>query len=211
MTSNLLYQKIDVPNLKEIQEEVLNYIKENSVIRLDAEDEYFIQMDYSKFPKLHEFVFSRTLTSVVETSSCFLPGHKRLMTHIDGLKKNNGKVPKDSMLANQWVMIIPIANTEQTTSYWYDNNDVSDEDERIVNRVRPEPPYDFYVSFAKNQLDLKPIGTTVIDKVTFIKSNIYHTVVNSGPDTRMVFIVRFKEEKKWYDTPEEIFNYTDLI
>lgn len=209
--NNLLYQKIDVPNLKEIQEEVLGYIKENSVIRLDAEDEYFVQMDYSKFPKLHEFVFSRTLTSVVETSSCFLPGHKRLMTHIDGLKKNNGKVPEDSMLANQWVMIIPIANTDETTSYWFRNEDVADDDEIIVNRVRPEPPYNFYVSFAKPELNLEPIDSTVIDKVTLIKSNIYHTVVNNGPNTRMVFIVRFKEAKKVYETPEEIFDYKDLI
>jgi hypothetical protein len=133
------------------------------------------------------------------------------MTHIDGLKKNNGKVPADSMLANQWVMIIPIANTEQTTSYWFKNEDVADEDEIIVNRVRPEPPYDFYVSFAKPELNLQPIDSTVIDKVTFIKSNIYHTVENNGTDTRMVFIVRFKEEKKIYDNPEEIFNYQDLI
>jgi hypothetical protein len=207
----LLYQKLNVPNLKDIQEEVLTYIMANNVVRPQADDEYFVQMDYSKFPKLHEFVFSRTLTNVVETSSCFLPGHKKLMTHIDGLKKNNGKVPADSMLANQWVMIIPIANTEQTISYWFKNEDVADEDEIIVNRVRPEPPYNFYVSFAKSELELQPIGSTVIDQVTFIKSDIYHTVVNNSPDTRMVFIVRFKEEKKRYTNPEEIFDYKDLI
>ena len=207
----LLYQKLNVPNLKDIQQEVLTYIMANNVVRPDADDEYFVQMDYSKFPKLHEFVFSRTLTNVVETSSCFLTGNKKIMTHIDGLKKNNGKVPKDYMLANQWVMIIPIANTEKTISYWFKNEDVADEDEIIVNRVRPEPPYDFYVSFAKPELTLEPIDNTVIDKVTFIKSNIYHTVVNNSSDTRMVFIVRFKEEKKLYDSPEEIFNYKDLI
>ena len=205
------YQKLNVPNLREIQEEVLKYIISNSVERDDAEDEYFVQMDYSKFPKLYEFVFSRVLTSVVETSSCFLPGNKSLMTHIDGLKKNNGKVPEDRMLANQWVMVIPIANTEQTISYWYKNEDVADEDEIIVNRVRPEPPYNFYVSFAKPELNLQPIDSTVIDKITFIKSDIYHTVVNCGPNTRMVFIVRFKEAKKIYSSPEEIFNYKDLI
>ena len=211
VNNNLLYQKLNVPNLKEMQEEVLAYINANSVIRPDADDEYFVQMNYSNFPKIYDFVFSRTRTQVVETSSCFLPGNKKLMTHIDGLKKNNGKVPEDSMLANQWVMIIPIANTEETISYWFRNEDVSDEDEIIVNRVRPEPPYNFYVSFAKPELELEPIETTVIDKITFIKSNIYHTVVNNSSNTRMVFIVRFKEEKKWYDSPEEIFDYKDLI
>ena len=207
----LLYQKLNVPNLKEMQDEVLAYITEHAVVRSDADDEYFVQMNFTNFPKIYDFVFSRSLTGVVETSSCFLPGNKRLMTHIDGLKKNNGKVPADSMLANQWVMIIPIANTENTISYWFKNEDVADEDEIIVNRVRPEPPYNFYVSFAKPELDLQPIGSTVIDKVTFIKSDIYHTVVNNSPDTRMVFIVRFKEAKKHYDNPEEIFNYQDLI
>jgi len=207
----MLYQKLNVPNLKDIQEEVLTYIVENNVVQSDAEKEYFVQMDYSKFPKLYEFVFSRTLTTVVETSSCFLPGNKKLLRHIDGLKKDNGKIPAGAMLANQWVMIIPIANTEETINYWFKNEDVTDEDEIVVNRIRPEPPYDFYVSFVKPEVELEPIGSTVIDKVTFIKSDIYHTVINNSNDTRMVFIVRFKEAKKQYDNPEEIFNYQDLI
>ncbi len=207
----MLYQKINVPQLEQIQREVLEYIDKNSILRPDAEEEYFVQMDYSNFPTLHDFVFSRCLTEVVETSSCFLPGNKSLMTHIDGLKKDNGKVPEDRMIANQWVIVIPIANTQETTNYWFRNEDVSDDNEIIVNRIRPEPPYNFWVSFANPELNLEPIGSTTIDKITFIKSDIYHTSVNYGPNTRMVFIVRLKEEKKIYDTPEELFDYKDLL
>lgn len=207
----MLYQKIKVPELEQIQQEVLRYIDDNAIVNPDAEEEYFVQMDYSKFPILYNFIFSRCLTKVIETSSCFLPGHKSLMTHIDGLKKDNGNVPSDRMIANQWVMIIPIANTEKTINYWFNNNDVADEDEIIVNRIRPEPPYNFYVSFANPELKLTPIGSTTIDEITLIKSDIYHTSVNNSDATRMVFIVRLHEEKKIYETPEELFNYKDLL
>lgn len=207
----MFYQKLNVPELEAIKKEVLDYIADNKIIRPDAEEEYFVQMDYSKFPTLQNFVYSRTLTEIVETSSCFLPGNKSLMTHIDGLKKDNGKVPADRMIANQWVMVIPIEHTEEAISYWFDNKHVPDDGEIIVNRVRPEPPYDFYVSFAKPDLQLSPVDTTIIDKPTFIKSDVYHTVVNTGPNTRIVFIVRFKEDKKIYNTPEELFDYKDLL
>jgi hypothetical protein len=207
----MLYQKLNVLELDKIQKEVLEFIDKNSIIRSDAEEEYFVQMDYSNFPTLYNFVFSRCVAEVVETSSCFLPGNAKLGTHIDGLKKDNGKVPKDRMIASQWVMIIPIANTEETTNYWFKNSDVADDQEIIVNRIRPEPPYDFYVSFADPSLDLEPIGSTTIDKITFIKSDIYHTSVNHSSKDRIVFIVRLNEENKIYETPEELFNYKDLL
>ncbi len=207
----MYYQKLNVPELNSIKQEVLSYIHENNLIKPDAEEEYFIQMDYSKFPTLNNFVYSRVKTEIVETSSCFLPGNKSLMTHIDVLKKDNGKVPEDRMIANQWVMVIPIADTEEAISYWFSNEQVPDDKEIIVNRVRPEPPYNFYVSFASPDLELNPVETTIIDKPTLIKSDVYHTVVNQGPNTRIVFIVRFKEDKKIYPTPSELFEYKDLV
>ena len=207
----MLYQKLNVPNLRDIQKEVSEYIVKNSIERPDEKDEYFVQMDYSKFPNLHNFVFSRAQCEVYETSSCFIPGNTGLKIHIDGLKKDNGKVPSDRMIANQWVMIIPISNTLDSSNYWFKNEDVADDKEIIVNRIRPVFPYDFYVSFADPSLKLEPIGSTVIDKVTFIKSDIYHTCVNNSPNTRTVLTVRLKEEKKIYETPEELFKFDDLI
>jgi len=205
-----LFHKLKVPILPQIQTEVLEFFNKNSnLIRTDVEGEYFVQMNFDNFPLLKSFIVPRTRTEIVETSTCFLSGHHSLRRHIDGLKKDNGKVPEGYLIANQWVLIIPIANTEQSISYWYDSTEVKDEDEEIVNRVRPEYPYNFYVSFVKDDVKLEPIESTVINAMTFIKSDTYHTVVNNSPDTRLVFIIRFKEDVTC-DTPSNIFKYEDL-
>lgn len=203
-----LYQKLNVKNLKEIQQEVLDYFKNNQqLVEPDPKHEYFVQIDISNLPILREFLTSRNISEIVETSTCFLPGKMNLKIHIDGLKKNNGKVPAGKMIANRNVLIIPIEHTEDSISYWYKNEDVADDEERIVNRIRPVAPYDFYVSFAMK--DLKSIGSTIIDTPAFIKSDIYHSVHNYGSKTRLVFIVRFHEEEHY--TLDDIFRCRDLI
>lgn len=205
---NDFYQKFNIPNLSDIQKEVLDYFKKhNHLIQEDAEDEYFVQFNIKDLPILNNFLKTRALSEIVETSTCFLPGYKNLRIHIDGLKKDNGKVPKDRMIANRNVLIIPINHTENSINYWYRNEDVSDEDEEIVNRIRPVAPYNFFVSFCTKELN--PIASTVIDKPTFIKSDIYHNTHNNGPETRLVFIVRFHEEEHF--TLDDIFQYTDLL
>jgi hypothetical protein len=205
-----LFHKLKVSILPQIQTEVLDFFNKNpELIREDVEGEYFVQMNFDNFPLLKSFIVPRTRTEIVETSTCFLSSKHSLRRHIDGLKKDNGKVPEGCLIANQWVLIIPIANTEQSISYWYDSTEVKDEDEQIVNRVRPEYPYNFYVSFVKDDIKLEPIGSTIIDAMTFIKSDTYHTVENHGPNTRLFFIIRFREDDVW-ETPSNIFQYEDL-
>jgi hypothetical protein len=204
------YQKLNVSILSEIQKEVLDFFEKNpDLIDVNATREYFVQMNFDNFPLLKSFIIPRTITKVVETSVCFLPGNNKLRIHIDGLKKDNGRVPNGVAIANQFVLIIPISNTLESINYWYDNNMVEDKDENIVNRVRPEPPYDFYVSFANDNLDLKPVENTIIDKMTFIRSNIYHNVENTSNDTRIVFIIRFHEEPNFLEL-DSVFSFRDL-
>jgi hypothetical protein len=204
------YQKLNVSILSEIQKEVLDFFEKNpDLIDVNATREYFVQMNFDNFPLLKSFIIPRTITTVVETSVCFLPGNNKLRIHIDGLKKDNGRVPNGVAIANQFVLIIPISNTLESINYWYDNNMVEDKDEYIVNRVRPEPPYDFYVSFANDNLDLKPVENTIIDKMTFIRSNIYHNVENKSNDTRIVFIIRFHEKSNFLEL-DSIFSFRDL-
>jgi hypothetical protein len=204
------YQKLNVSILSEIQKEVLDFFEKNpDLIDVNATREYFVQMNFDNFPLLKSFIIPRTITTVVETSVCFLPGNNKLRIHIDGLKKDNGRIPNGVAIANQFVLIIPISNTLESINYWYDNNMVEDKDEYIVNRVRPEPPYDFYVSFANDNLDLKPVENTIIDKMTFIRSNIYHNVENKSNDTRIVFIIRFHEKSNFLEL-DSIFSFRDL-
>ena len=211
MKSTDLFQKINIPNLKIIQEETLEFFDKNPhLIRRDAIEDYFVHVPFEKFPVLKKILESRAKIEINETSVYFVPPHSKSKIHIDGLKKDNGKIPKGMMMAHQYVLIIPIANYDQTINYWYDNQDVKDNDERIHNHIREQFPYNFYVSFVKDNIEPIPIGSTKIDTATFIKSNIYHRVDNRGDNTRMAFVIRFKE-LEYYDSLDYVIEYRDLI
>jgi hypothetical protein len=204
------YQKFNIPNFSDIQKEVLDFFEENSHLIRKDEEEYWAHVELSEFPLLKQFLESRAKIEIIETSVNFIAPHYKSKTHIDGLKKDNGKVPEGMMIAHQWVLILPIRNYEDSVSNWYSNDDVSDEDERIYNHVRDQYPYNFYVSFVKDHMKLTPIETTTLNSPTFIKSNIYHDVNNNGPAPRMVFLIRFKE-LEFYESSDCVFSYQDLL
>jgi hypothetical protein len=204
----MYYTKLNVDILPLIKNEVIDYFKRHSDKVIDnPEKEYFVQLNMEELPILNQFLEDYRVSEVVETSSCFLPPYSNLRKHIDGLKTDCDLVPEGKLKANKNVLIIPIENTEDSISYWYNNEDVSDEDETIVRRIRPEPPYDFYVSFCEKELE--PVESTTINQMTFIKSDVYHTVHNNGDKTRLVVIIRFKEENHY--TLNDIFKYEELI
>jgi len=203
------YQKFNIANLPDIQKEVLDFFEENGhLIRGDTE--YFVHVPLDAFSILKQFLESRAKIEINETSVYFIAPHCKSKIHIDGLKKDNGKVPEGMMIAHQWVLILPVRSYENSVSNWYSNDAVSDEDERIHNHVRDQFPYNFYVSFVKDHIAVNPIETTTLDSPTFIKSNIYHDVHNNGPETRKVFIIRFRELEP-YESADRVFNYQDLL
>ena len=206
---SLCYQKFNIPNFQDMQKEVVGFFENNSHLLLDH-NEYFVHVPFDGFPLLKHFVESRAKIEINETSVYFIAPYCSSKIHIDGLKKDNGKVPEGMMMAHQWVLILPVKGYENSISNWYSNDDVSDEDERIHNHVRDQFPYNFYVSFVKDHINLKPIETTTLDRPTFIKSNIYHDVHNNGPETRIVFIIRFRELEP-YESSDCVFNYQDLL
>jgi hypothetical protein len=211
MKSTDLFQKLNIPNLDTIQKEALSFFDKNpQLIRHDSNKDYFVHVPFDEFPVLKKFLEDRAKIEINETSVYFIPPHSKSEIHIDGLKKDNGKVPEGMMISHQYVLIIPIANYEKTTSYWYNNEDVKDVDESIRNHIREQFPYNFYVSFVKTGIKLEPIGSTRIDTATFIKSNIYHQVDNEGDNTRMAFVIRFRE-LEYYESLDCVIEYQDLI
>jgi hypothetical protein len=211
MKSTDLYQKLNIPNFKEIQQEALAFFEKNpNIIRKGSTEDYFIHVPFNEFPLLKKFLESRAKIEINETSINFIPANSKSKIHIDGLKKDNGKVPNGMIIAHQYVLILPILNYEESVNYWYSNEDVSDDDEWIYNHIREQFPYNFFVSFVKEGVPLAPIGNTTIDKPTFIKSNIYHRVDNLGSKVRMVFVIRFKEID-YYESLDQVFDYQGLI
>jgi hypothetical protein len=192
-----------------MQKEVLDFFKTNGHL-LREDTEYFVHVPFDAFTQLKQFIESRAKIEINETSVYFIAPGTKSKIHIDGLKKDNGKVPEGMMIAHQWVLILPVSGYENSISNWYSNNDVADDDERIHNHVRDQFPFNFYVSFVKDNVQVNPIETTTLDRPTFIKSNIYHDVHNSGLDTRMVFIIRFRELES-YESADRVFNYQDLL
>lgn len=210
MDKNTLFQKLNIPELSSIQEETLTYFAEHPDLEdLNSSEDYFVHIPL--LPKITKFLSPRAKIEINETSVYFIPANSRTKIHIDGLKKDNGKVPEGAIISHQYVLIIPIENCNESVNYWYSNNDVADDQEEIYNHVREQYPYNFYVSFVKDNLELNPIGSTVMDLPAFIKSNIYHRVDNSkNPNTRKVLVIRFKE-LDYYDNLDSVFEYRDLI
>ena len=216
MDKNTLFQKINIPDLKSIQQEVLDYLAQNPELENcdDNLDEHFLR--FPLLPKLRSFLLSKAKIEVIpeQVVHVVFP-YKKSKIHVDGLKKPLGKkmpwVTNHALIAHQYVLIIPVQHTEISLNYWYRNEDVADDQEFIHHHLREYYPYDLHLSFLKDGIDLKPIGSTSIDKPTFVKSNIYHQVDNSkNSEVRKVIVIRFKEMES-YDHLDRVFDYRDLI
>jgi hypothetical protein len=232
MDNQTLYQKLNVSNFKEIQQEAIAYLKSHpEIIKDDLNTDDFFHVSLDDFPILKSFLDPRIKTRIQETSFCLVPAKFETAKHIDGLKKDDDRKLYNQVrdvvlnhpefeslgidvsnlpIANQFVMIIPLINYEDTNSYWYNNNDVADSDERIDLYTRKEYPYSFFVSFVKPEVSINPIGSTKVDCITFIRSNIFHNVSNQGSDTRVVFVIRFTEHRH-YESLEDVFKHQDLL
>jgi hypothetical protein len=210
MDKYTLFQKLNIPGLSEIQKETLDYFKEHPDLeKINSLEDYFIHIPL--LPNAKEFLQPRARIEINETSVYFIPAHSKTRIHIDGLKKDNGKVPEGSIISHQYVLIIPIENHNESVNYWYSNDDVADDQEDIYNHIREQYPYNFFVSFVNDGVEPAPIGSTVMDLPAFIKSNIYHRVDNTkNPNVRKVLVIRFKE-LDYYDNLDSVFNYRDLI
>jgi hypothetical protein len=106
-------------------------------------------------------------------------------------------------------MIVPILNYKDTISYWYSNEDVISDDEEIRRYTREIYPYSFFASYLKPRAILNPIDSTNIDRITFIKTDIFHNVANQGSKTRIAFTIKFGYQD--YESLEEMFSHQDLL
>jgi hypothetical protein len=211
MDKNTLYQKINILELPQIQDEVLDYFETNPNVLDGLSGDFFVHVPLDSLPVAKSFLLPRAQLEVNEVSVYFIPPNHKTRIHIDGLRKDNGKVPNDMLISHQYVLIIPIENSTDSINYWYSNDSVPDDMENIHYYERAQFPYKFFVSFVKDECEPEPIGSIVMDQPAFIKSNIYHRVDNSNNSkTRKVLVIRFRE-REYYDTLDSVFNYKDLL
>tara|TARA_R110000796_G_scaffold70399_1_gene160151 strand:- start:147 stop:836 length:690 start_codon:yes stop_codon:yes gene_type:complete len=225
-----LYQKLRLENLELIQQEVLNYYKENPPA-LEANREVFLKISPEDLPITYATLNKRTRTEITEISTCFVPAGISTGAHIDGIQKRSDiseerlerwisyvnekdyptrNASDDHFFCNQWSFVIPIENCEDSANCWYYNEDVSNDNQWISRNVRKEWPYEYDVSFITNPENVKIQDKTTLDYPTIIKSNVYHNVDNTkNKNTRVVLVVRFIEDKD-YMSADDYFTCEDI-
>ena len=229
-----LYQKLNVPELPGIQQEILEYIDlYPEILKVkDVNEVYFSDILFKEFPILNSFLVPRLKTPIYQTSITFAPPFCAPLIHIDGLRAdkswhnvlyNNTTLPLvkqhtdffpegtdfSKMLPSaQYTMVIPIKDFEKSITQWYET-DVTDDNEIIVNLIKSSYPYNFHLLFLKKEASI-PIGHTCIDHITFIRSNLYHAIVNQQSKTRIAVVVRCIEYHA-YDSVDQLFDVSGLV
>jgi hypothetical protein len=94
-------------------------------------------------------------------------------------------------------------------NYWYNVTNIADKE--ITHYFeRQQFPYKWWLNFYTDPTTAIPIEKVLIDKPTFIKSDIYHNIKNEGTSNRLVLIIRIFEYEK-YSSLDQVFDYTGLI
>jgi len=236
------FLKLNIPNLLEMQKEVLDYLKKHPEYDLSGtlNTETWSQIPLDQFPTIYSFVSSRAKNRIYETTLRTVPPNFSTDIHVDGLRKDPDYFYRNQMEktvlahpdksfhdinwkkippASQYVLIIPISNYENSINYWYNASDnIGKEITHFYERSGF--PYKFWINHYTEE-DSRgrplqeastyiPIENVLIDKPTFIKSDMYHNVKNYGTATRIILSMRIFEYEK-YSSLDQVFDYTGLV
>lgn len=231
MKNTDFFLKLNVPNFPEMQKEILDYLKKHpDLIPAHVSSEHFVHIPLAEFPTVYSVFATRAKNKIYETSIGIVPPNHSTTIHVDGLREDPNHFYTNQIEQtvrdqadrsfddidwneyppnNQFVLIIPISNYEKSTNYWYDVTNKID-NEIIHCFERKQYPYKWWLNFYTDLDTAIPIEKVLIDKPTFIKSDIYHNVKNYGTVNRLVLIVRIFEYKK-YSSLDQVFDYTGLV
>jgi len=224
------FLKLNVPNFSEMQKEVLDYLKKypNLIIENDGEQHAHVPLD--QFPIVCSVFAPRTKTKINEISIGVVPPKHSTTIHIDGLREDTSHFYRNQIkktvqdhpdrsyddidweefpFSNQFVLIIPISNYEESINYWYNVTNTTD-NEITHYYERKQFPYKWWLNFYTDPDTAIPIEKVIIDRPTFIRSDIYHNVTNNGTGNRLALIIRIFEYRR-YSSLDQVFDYTGLI
>jgi hypothetical protein len=163
------FLKLNVPNLPEMQKEVLDYLKKYPENDLSGtlDRETWVQIPLERFPIINSFVTSRSKNRIYETALRTVPPNFSTDIHVDGLREDPDYFYRSQMEktvlahpdksyhdidwrkippSSQYVLIIPIINYENSMNCWYDRSD--DIGKEITHYYeRKEFPYKFWINF----------------------------------------------------------------
>jgi hypothetical protein len=223
------FLKLTVPNFPEMQKEILDYLKKHPNLIIKDSGEQHVHVTLDQFPIVCSVFAPRTKTKINEVSIGVVPPGHSTPIHIDGLREDPNHLYRNRIektvrahpdrsyddidwrefpFSNQYVLIIPISNYEESMNYWYRTTNI---DKEIVHYYeRKQFPYKWWLNFYTDSDTAIPIEKVIIDRPTFIRSDIYHNVKNNGTSNRLALIIRIFEYKR-YSSLDQVFDYTGLI
>jgi hypothetical protein len=224
------FLKLNVPNFPEMQKEVLDYLKKYPDLIVKDAGEQHVHVTLDQFPIVSSVFSSRSKNKINEISIGVIPPMWSTPIHIDGLREDPDYFYRNQIektvrsqpdrsyddidwkkipFANQYVLIIPISNYENSINYWYE---VTDKPEKEIFHYyeREQFPYKWWLNFYTDPTTAIPIEQVLIDRPTFIKSDIYHNVKNNGTADRLALVIRIFEYEK-YSSLDQVFDYTGLV
>jgi len=224
------FLKLNVPNFPEMQKEVLDYLKKYPDLIVNGAGEQHVHVTLDQFPIVRSVFAPRAKNKINEISIGVVPPMHSTPIHIDGLREDPNHFYRNQIeqtarnhpdrsyddidwtkfpSANQYVLIIPISNYENSMNYWYNVTDNVNK-EIFHYYEREQFPYKWWLNFYTDPETAIPIEKVLIDKPTFIKSDIYHNIKNNGTSNRLALIIRIFEYKK-YSSLDQVFDYTGLV
>lgn len=195
------FVKISIPNLEEIQQELINTIKHDFLSRTDTHSWIGDQAEIlATCPAFNSFLKTRCISPVRQIKFYCTPANNFLSHHIDGSLSN---------FAIPFGLNIPLMNTKDTFQYWYDCPE-----ENLMRRnsdMKSLYPNNYWatVDVPKNT-NMPVIGKLELTTPSFTKTDIMHNVVNPTDKTRLIVVLRWNIWKPDYKEPCDVFNLEGL-
>jgi hypothetical protein len=207
-----LYQKLNVPELMLIQEEILKYIDKNvNITEKEMEDaKNFAYGSFCRsvptideFPTLKNWLMPRLKMPLQYLNLMFIPPETKFQIHQDGAGDITQKV----------IINVPIKNYNEATTHWFNHDDVTEDDTFTIYCANNKPPlFGYHISFVKNDVELTPIASVTADNITLMRGDVYHGVTNNSDKIRIVLIIRAgPDEGKINFDFDDLLDFQDLL
>jgi hypothetical protein len=190
----LLYQKINVPDFRIKQRELINLIKNKfdkarTVSFYDPKSAEISEI----CPTLYSYILENSLEKIRFYRVYYTPPKGRLEPHIDG---HGG-------YRNPISLIIPIIGYRNSLMKWWDESNAN-----IV--IENTGWNNMLVTNILNKSELNCIEQVEIDRPTFVRTDIIHSVENYNETPRAILNVRWAYNKIKGQNFEDVFKINAL-
>ena len=188
----LLYKKLNVDNFEamRVELEAATIDKVNANIRFWGEHYSWFE---TNVPTFYNFIESRKKVPIRMCRFYLTPAHNFLIPHADGTSNYRSPIGLN----------IPISGYQNTTMDWYS---CPEDNFRDGN-------YGFNKTPASKVIDptkLVKIDSTVIDRPTFVRTDVVHGIINNNNTRRLVLSLRFPYSYKFGQNFEDVMNIVGL-